>query len=119
ATGTLSCPRGGRAAHPPARTACPTGTHVAVLGEPGETDSARMVAAGAAADLWIALRAPTTLGLFSWDLPEFAFVPDRYHGFVAANPNLITPPQCVVMNDGWRDRACLDTYVPLSDPQRP
>jgi hypothetical protein len=116
-TGNCFFETGTPAAYDPAATAalCPAGTHLAAPQTPDETQAAFNAVAGGAA--WIGLRAPTTLGVFAWDVPGYTFVPDRYHGFVGNDPNETATPQCVAIDPasplGWHDRTCNNTYAAL------
>ena len=118
-TGNCFFETGTPAAYDPVATAalCPNGTHLAAPQTSDETQAAFTAAAGGAA--WIGLRAPTTLGVFQWDVPGFTFVADRYHGFVGNDPNETATPQCVVVDPasplGWHDRACTNTYATLCE----
>jgi hypothetical protein len=90
--------------------ACPVGTHLATPTLPLETETAIKVVN---ADSWIAVHAPTTPQVFSFDgttPPTLQLA--RYHGFAAPDPDMTAAPQCTVISymhagsDGWRDRAC-------------
>jgi lectin-like protein/thrombospondin type 3 repeat protein len=118
-TGNCFFPAGTPAAYDPAGGQCPAGTHLAAPQSPDETQAAFDASVGNAAALWIGLRAPTTLGVFAWDVAGFSFVPDRYHGFVGNDPNEAATPQCVAVDPasplGWHDRACTNTYASLCE----
>jgi hypothetical protein len=98
--------------------ACPSGTHLATLNFPAETEAALKAIA---ADSWIALSAMQTLGLFQWDVPGAIFDATRYHDFGGNDPNQPPPAGVVVTNTppsgppGWRDRATTDNYVSLCE----
>lgn len=96
---------------------CPAGTHLATLGDISETEAGQL-AMGAVTDAWIALRAGSTVGLFSWQAPSFeVFNSRRYHGFAGTEPNENSTPNCVrlVANDSWKDRSCTDVYGTLCE----
>ena len=120
-TGNCFFPAGTAAAYDPIATAaqCPSGTHLAAPQTVDETQAAYNAVTGTGAAAWIGLRAPTTLGVFAWDVPGFNFVADRYHGFVGNDPNETATPQCVVVDPtttlGWHDRACTNTYAALCE----
>lgn len=94
---------------------CPSGTHLATLQFPVETEAALAVAGNS--DSWIAMSAAQTLGVFSWDVGSEIFDATRYHGFGGNDPN-DAPPACVSVTNnppsglpGWRDRDCAPTTI--------
>jgi hypothetical protein len=104
-----------------ANVACPAGTHLATLDHAAESEAA--LKATANADSWIALKAPTTLGVFSWTVGTEVFNPRRYHDFDGTDDPNQPPPACVVVTNlppsgqpGWRDRGCTtDSYPALCE----
>jgi hypothetical protein len=94
---------------------CPTGTHLATLNFPVETEAALKVTG--AADSWIAMSAMQTLAVFKWDVAGAIFDATRYHAFGGNDPNQ-NPPACVAVTNnppsgqpGWRDRDCASTTI--------
>src|SRR5262249_35831041 len=69
-TGHCFFPAGTSAAYNAQTTAaqCPTGTHLGAPQTPDENAAALASAIARGSALWIALRAPTTLGVFQWDV---------------------------------------------------
>jgi hypothetical protein len=99
-----------------ARTSCPAGTHLATLDGLAENEAGLQALGGNTA--WLALRAPTTPGLFAWDNPGDTFQSRRFHGFTFQDePNHNTPPACVRFTpaEGWRDNNCAELYLPLCE----
>jgi len=102
-----------------AKTACPTGTHLATLESITEAEAATLAVGTTPA--WIALRAPTTAGVMAWDAAaSIPFDPGRFHNFGSGEPN-DGIPECVRVEVGglWRDRICDATstyaYPPLCE----
>jgi hypothetical protein len=102
-----------------AKTACPTGTHLATLESITEAEAAALAVGTTPA--WIALRAPTTAGVLAWEAPaSIPFDPGRFHNFDNGEPN-DNVPECVRVEVGglWRDRVCDATstfaYLPLCE----
>lgn len=96
---------------------CPAGTHLATLSDLFET-AAGLSGMGNASDAWIALKAPTTLGLYSWQAPTAeAFESTRYHGFTGAEPNEASAPNCARLRSGigWADKQCYDPFDALCE----
>ena len=91
-----------------ALSSCPSGTHLATPHDESETDAA-MKGLGLATDAWIALKAATTLGQYSWQQPApEPFDSTRYHGFSGTEPNDTSTPSCVRLRAGigWDDKSC-------------
>jgi hypothetical protein len=94
-------------------SSCPTGTHLAT---PNGLMESETVDGTLASDSWIAVHAPTTAGVFVYDQTTPTLDLPRYHGFVAPDPDMTTVPACgafahtAASADGWRDRACTNTY---------
>lgn len=92
---------------------CPTGTHLAT---PDGIMESETVDAAITADSWIAVKAPTTEGVFVFDQASPTLDLPRYHGFLSPDPDMTTVPACAAFShtaasaDGWRDRACTTTY---------
>jgi hypothetical protein len=101
-----------------ATQACPVGTILAAPDDPNET-AAALVAAGVTG--WMAMEAPTTAGVFQFHGVTRDFNPRRYHGFLAPDPDVATPPACVSITkgdargDSWRDRTCTTLYPALCE----
>jgi hypothetical protein len=95
-----------------ALTSCPSGTHLATLNHLIETDSALLAVASLPGDAWIALRAPSQVGIFQWEAAEAdPFQSRRYHGFTGNEPNESSPPACArITGTGWKDISCNNTY---------
>jgi hypothetical protein len=95
-----------------ALVSCPTGTHLATLGDISESESGLSAVSYLPADAWIALRAPSTLGVYQWEAASSeTFLSRRYHGFSGAEPNENSTPNCARETTiGWRDVPCSNTY---------
>jgi cysteine-rich repeat protein len=100
-----------------ALTSCPTGTHLATLGDMSESDSGLKAVSNIPDDAWIALKAPATLGLYTWqEMSAETFLSRRYHGFEGAEPNEATAPNCARESTvGWRDIQCSSDYAILCE----
>jgi hypothetical protein len=97
---------------------CPTGTHLATLADIAENESAQKAIAGNGDDAWIALKAPSQLGQYSWQAPSSeAFNSRRFHGFQGNEPNEANTPNCVRLVDGqgWKDIDCGSDYDALCE----
>ncbi|MDB4969742.1 MAG: Cell surface protein [Myxococcales bacterium] len=96
---------------------CPATTHLATLGDISETEAGQL-AMGAVTDAWIALRAGSSVGNYSWQAPSFeGFNSRRYHGFSGVEPNETGTPNCgrLVAGVGWKDRLCTDVFGTLCE----
>ena len=101
-----------------ALNSCPTGTHLATLADMAETEAGLQAIATAIDDTWIALKAPSQLGQYTWQAPSSeAFDSRRYHGFAGMEPNENAAPNCVrlVSGFGWKDIACDRNYAILCE----
>jgi hypothetical protein len=101
-----------------AMTSCPTGSHLATLADIAETEAGLGAIVGNVNDPWIALKASSTVGQFSWQEPTSeAFNSRRYHGFSGVEPNESATPACarVVDGIGWKDITCSNTYDTLCE----
>ncbi|MCA1663179.1 MAG: C-type lectin domain-containing protein, partial [Myxococcales bacterium] len=99
-------------------SSCPSGTHLATLADVAETEAGLAADVGNVNDAWIALKAASTVGQYSWQEPTSeAFNSRRYHGFTGIEPNETTAPNCVRVVDasGWRDAPCSNTYDALCE----
>jgi hypothetical protein len=97
---------------------CPAGTHLATLADISETEASAVAVTGDPNDAWIALKAPSTLGVYTWQQPSSeAFNSRRYHGFQGTEPNENSTPNCVRVVDGmgWKDISCNNTYDSLCE----
>jgi hypothetical protein len=100
-----------------ALTSCPANTHLATLGDISEGEAGMSAVAALPSDAWIALRAPTTVGLYQWEAPSSQiFLSRRYHGFIGNDPNETTAPNCARETiNGWRDISCTSNYDVLCE----
>jgi hypothetical protein len=91
---------------------CPQGTHLATLGDQSESDSGIQAVGNIANDAWIALRAPSQLGVYQWEaLTNELFVSRRFHGFTGNEPNENSTPNCTrITTAGWKDIPCNNNY---------
>jgi len=99
-------------------SSCPAGTHLATLADIAETEAGLAADVGNVNDAWIALKAASTLGQYSWQQPSSeAFNSRRYHGFAGAEPNESSTPNCVRVVDaaGWKDASCNNSYDALCE----
>ena len=98
---------------------CPSGSHLATLADVRRGRGGRWrPVAGNPNDAWIALKAPSTLGVYSWQATTSEdFNSRRYHGFAGAEPNESSTPNCVREVDGlgWRDISCSNDYDSLCE----
>jgi hypothetical protein len=88
---------------------CPAGTHLATLADIAENEAGMTAVVGDANDAWIALKASSQLGVYSWQAPTSeAFNSRRFHGFAGVEPNEPSTPNCVRVVDGfgWKDISC-------------
>ena len=99
--------------------ACPVGTHLATPNGAMETEIAIKAIA---ADSWIAVNSPMTVGVFRYDVAGFTLDLPRYHGFLDPDPDAAAINQSAVVTkgdargDGWRDRdAATATYTSICE----
>jgi hypothetical protein len=97
---------------------CPSGSHLATLADIAENEAGATAVIGNPNDPWIALKASSQVGSYSWGaLSSEAFDSRRFHGFSGNEPNEGATPNCVRLVDGagWKDINCNNTYDALCE----
>ena len=96
---------------------CPSGTHLATLGDISESESGLLAVSKLPTDAWIALRAPSNVGQYQWEATSSeTFLSRRYHGFTGNDPNESQAPNCARESvTGWRDIGCNAYYAVLCE----
>ena len=99
-------------------SSCPAGTHLATLADIAENEAGLSAVVGDPNDAWIALKAPSQLGVYTWQATTSeAFDSTRFHGFAGNEPNESSAPNCVrvVNGSGWKDISCSNDYDSLCE----